>query len=287
MWGQDDADKHMLTAEVWDGLAAVKLHQGILEGSGPTLQKAVALYQKALQCKQAKRGRAHPETAATVNNLAILFKRIGEYSQAELLFKEAAAVFRSHRASCEPFLANAEDELGGMLVALGRCEEAVPLLQDALQIRTRTFPTGHPARLTTQAQLQEALRRAAAGPVAGVASVGASSVSRSADASAPPRSRGKGAWPGMLIVVPSSVARMKAAGGESKLLYTGIPYNAPVAALCNGSAPRAEAKSSHKKISRESFMRLHLHSCHGCNALLIVLPHMAGAKADLVFKYGV
>ena len=56
--------------------------------------KAEPLYQEALRIRQKVLGPEHPDTATSLNNLAVLYRHMGEYAKAEPLYQEALRIRR-------------------------------------------------------------------------------------------------------------------------------------------------------------------------------------------------
>ena len=54
--------------------------------------KAEPLYQEALRIWQKVLGPEHPDTATSLNNLAVLYRDMGEYAKAEPLLQEALGI---------------------------------------------------------------------------------------------------------------------------------------------------------------------------------------------------
>ena len=54
--------------------------------------KAEPLYQEALRIRQKVLGSEHPDTALSLNNLAVLYQEMGEYAKAEPLYQEALRI---------------------------------------------------------------------------------------------------------------------------------------------------------------------------------------------------
>ena len=53
--------------------------------------QALPLYQRALQIREKALGPEHPDTATSLNNLALLYEDLGAYEQALPLFQRAPA----------------------------------------------------------------------------------------------------------------------------------------------------------------------------------------------------
>ena len=104
--------------------------------------QAEALYREALKGLSESLGPHHPAVATTESNLAsVLFDR-GQHAAAEQHFRHSLALRRELHPAGHPYLAYSLVGLGQALVALGRAEEAVPLLDEALTIRA-TLPAEH------------------------------------------------------------------------------------------------------------------------------------------------
>jgi tetratricopeptide (TPR) repeat protein len=55
-------------------------------------QEAIPIAQRAIEAAKRARGSEQAETATAVNNLGLLFKRIGDYAKAEPLYQEALRI---------------------------------------------------------------------------------------------------------------------------------------------------------------------------------------------------
>ena len=56
-------------------------------------EEAEPLYQRALAIKERVLGEEHPDTAGSLNNLALLYADQGKYEEAEPLYQRALAIY--------------------------------------------------------------------------------------------------------------------------------------------------------------------------------------------------
>src|SRR5271154_6530662 len=57
-------------------------------------QEAIPLAEKVVELARRVRGPEDPDTASSINNLALLYSQIGEYAKAEPLYKEALRIYQ-------------------------------------------------------------------------------------------------------------------------------------------------------------------------------------------------
>eukprot|EP00741_Cyanophora_paradoxa_P013230 tig00000178_g12779.t1 len=148
--GGDDATRHEL-ARYWTqsgraqeapaayeralGLQAAEATADDFAAAGALLvalgryAEAEPFLQRALAIQEAKLGRAHPETAACLSNLATLFDQQGKYGEAEPLYKRALAVEEAALGPGHPDTASLLDNLGQLYASTGRYDEAETLMQ--------------------------------------------------------------------------------------------------------------------------------------------------------------
>jgi tetratricopeptide (TPR) repeat protein len=87
--------------------------------------------------------------AYSIGNLAENSFLMGDYVQAEKLYKEALTNREQNLGPDHPRTASAYHSLAKFYVALNRYAEAEPLYQKALAIREQALGPGHPAIATT------------------------------------------------------------------------------------------------------------------------------------------
>ena len=110
-------------------------------------QEAVSLYQKgqydravvvarqALELAERTVGPGDPNTAASLNSLALLYATQGDYAKAEPLYKRALAIDEKALGPDHPSVATTLDNLAALYRVTDRHEEAEALEQRAARIR--------------------------------------------------------------------------------------------------------------------------------------------------------
>ena len=106
--------------------------------------KAEPLFEQALQIRKQVLGPEHPDTASSLNNLALLNVRIGDYAKAEPLLQQALQIFKKVLGPEHPETATALSNLAGLYYERGDYAKAEPLLQQALQIFRKVLGPEHP-----------------------------------------------------------------------------------------------------------------------------------------------
>ncbi len=96
-------------------------------------QEAITLAEKALRLREATLGPEHPATAASLNNLALLYVSMGDYSRAERLFQRALAIREKVLGSEHPDTTTSLNNLAFVQIDLGHPKEALALARRALQ----------------------------------------------------------------------------------------------------------------------------------------------------------
>jgi CHAT domain-containing protein/Flp pilus assembly protein TadD len=96
--------------------------------------EAIPLAEKVLAIRRKQLGDNHPSTAASIGNLAELYRAQGRYSEAEPLYQQALAIRRKQLGENHPDTADSLNNLAGLYRAQGRYSEAEPLLRQALAI---------------------------------------------------------------------------------------------------------------------------------------------------------
>jgi tetratricopeptide (TPR) repeat protein len=103
----------------------------------PLFERALAIYEQAL-------GPAHPATAASLNNLAELFRAQGDYAAARPLFERALAVHEQALGPAHPATAASLNNLAELFRAQGDYVAARPLCERALAICEQALGPAHP-----------------------------------------------------------------------------------------------------------------------------------------------
>jgi tetratricopeptide (TPR) repeat protein len=110
-----------------------------------------SLWQQAEQWHSARKtmsearfGADHPQTAQSLNNLAILYQSQGRYSEAEPPLLQALEIKRTQLGDNHPDTATSLNNLAWLYRAQGRYSEAEPLYLQALEIKRTQLGDNHP-----------------------------------------------------------------------------------------------------------------------------------------------
>lgn len=106
-------------------------------------------YQRALTIREQVLGPEHPDTATSLNNLAVLYHHQGRYAQAEPLFQRALAIRGQVLGPEHPVTAESLNNLAALYRNQGRYAQAEPLYQRALAIWEQAFGPEHPDTATS------------------------------------------------------------------------------------------------------------------------------------------
>ena len=112
-------------------------------------EQAEPLYQRALAISEKALGPDHPSTAASLNNLALLYRSQGQYEQAEPLYQRALAIREKALGPDHPSTAASLNNLAELYRSQGQYEQAEPLYQRALAIREKALGPDHPNTATS------------------------------------------------------------------------------------------------------------------------------------------
>jgi CHAT domain-containing protein/Tfp pilus assembly protein PilF len=121
-------------------------------------EKAVEPCKQALAILEKTLGSEHPDVAASLNNLAWLYRAKGDYAKAELFFKRALVISEKALDSEHPFVATALDNFAAFYQDKGDFVKAEPLMKRALAIRETTLGREHPDVAASLSNLAELYR---------------------------------------------------------------------------------------------------------------------------------
>ncbi|GAX59367.1 Tfp pilus assembly protein [Candidatus Scalindua japonica] len=105
--------------------------------------EAVKAAEKALEITEEKFGSDHPETAASMTILGLLYFSHGKYSNTEPLYVQALKINEAALGKDHVNVAADLDNLALLYQAQGRLSESIPLYKRALQIKEKTLEPGH------------------------------------------------------------------------------------------------------------------------------------------------
>ena len=116
--------------------------QGLYAKAEPLYQRALAISEKAL-------GPEHPDTATSLNNLAVLYNNQGLYAKAEPLYQRALAISEKALGPEHPATATSLNNLAVLYDSQGLYAKAEPLYQRALAISEKALGPEHPDTATS------------------------------------------------------------------------------------------------------------------------------------------
>ncbi|HEX6832377.1 MAG TPA: serine/threonine-protein kinase [Rudaea sp.] len=149
-----------LEGEVNDDVATAHNNIGSALHDAGRLQEAAAEYRIAIDLrKRMDGGTASPTYAQPLNNLAYAYEDMGDYAQAEPLFRESLAVRRKALSADDLIVVRAEHNLARLLTSEGKLAEAKPLIDHALAVRDQRLPEDNPDRARSRMLQAEWLRR--------------------------------------------------------------------------------------------------------------------------------
>jgi tetratricopeptide (TPR) repeat protein len=106
-------------------------------------ESAANICEQSLRISEEQLGKNHPDTATSLNNLAILYQDTGRYQEAEPLFLQALKIEEQLREN-HPNTANYLNNLAILYQDTGRYQEAESLFLQALKIRKEQLGETHP-----------------------------------------------------------------------------------------------------------------------------------------------
>src|SRR3984893_8260093 len=106
--------------------------------------EAEPLYKRSLAIREKALGPDHPDVAASLNNLALLYDQQGRHVDAEPLYKKALAIWEKALGPDHPDVATSLNNLALLYDAQGRYAEAEPLYRRSLAIREKILAPDDP-----------------------------------------------------------------------------------------------------------------------------------------------
>ncbi|MHC9538940.1 MAG: tetratricopeptide repeat protein [Vulcanimicrobiota bacterium] len=125
--------------QLWNELN-MKVQQLYNEGK---YEEGIKIARQALEVAEKTFGNEHPNTATSLNNLAILYNDQGSYTEAEPFYKRALAIREKVLGPEHPDTANSLDNLAILYNDQGRYSDAEPLYKRALAIREKMLGPEH------------------------------------------------------------------------------------------------------------------------------------------------
>ena len=106
-------------------------------------KEAEPLLMRALEIREEQLGGRHPDTAGSLNNLALLYQEQGKYAEAEPLLMRALEICEEQLGGRHPDTAGSLNNLALLYQEQGKYAEAEPLYQRALAIREQILGPVH------------------------------------------------------------------------------------------------------------------------------------------------
>ena len=112
------------------------------------------LYIKSIAINREQLGDQHPDTAISLNNLAVLYKSMGRYEAAELLYLESMKIWKEQLGDRHPDTATGLNKLAVLYYNTHQYQKALAFIQEALPIYIQTLGSTHPATQNANGWLQ-------------------------------------------------------------------------------------------------------------------------------------
>jgi tetratricopeptide (TPR) repeat protein len=103
-------------------------------------------------------GTEHPEFAASLSNLAVLYRAMGRYSEASELYQRSLTISRKALGPEHPDVAINLNNLAVLYRRMGRTSEAASIGRDALAILERTLGPDNPSTREVRENLEATLK---------------------------------------------------------------------------------------------------------------------------------
>ena len=132
------------------GIFEMTIRSGTVEELDPRMlaDAEIADARHESEARERLLGPKHPDTAASVNNLAILLESSAAYEEARRLYERALAISEDVLGPEHPDTAACLSNLAGLLHSTGAHEEARPLYERALAILEKVLGPEHPDTAT-------------------------------------------------------------------------------------------------------------------------------------------
>jgi CHAT domain-containing protein/tetratricopeptide (TPR) repeat protein len=107
-------------------------------------EEAIKYTTKSANLTSQIKGKQHPDFALSLNNLAELYRSIGDYAAAEPLLKQAMKIYRVALGEQNPDFARSLSNLALLYQSMGDSAAAEPLSKQAMEIRRVVLGERHP-----------------------------------------------------------------------------------------------------------------------------------------------
>tara|TARA_R110002096_G_scaffold100173_7_gene221992 strand:+ start:1653 stop:2564 length:912 start_codon:yes stop_codon:yes gene_type:complete len=106
--------------------------------------QAIPLYQEAINRFEGNTPPELEESAYLCNNLAMIYKQLGDFQSAETYYLKALGVFESTRGASHTSVGTVLNNLGGLYGEMDQPEKARGMHERAMAIRENVHPKNHP-----------------------------------------------------------------------------------------------------------------------------------------------
>ncbi len=127
-----------------DGAGDCLYQLGLISQSLLDYQQAEKYFKDSLQIRRETFGNKHPDVAASLNALAMLYEWRGEYTSAESTYKEALEIYEAVPDAYSQDFAGALNNLANLYYAMGDFQKAENRYRQGLEIRRKHLPKDHP-----------------------------------------------------------------------------------------------------------------------------------------------
>ncbi|MCA9758224.1 MAG: serine/threonine protein kinase [Candidatus Eisenbacteria bacterium] len=139
-------------AQALNDLGIALVHAGRYERADSIASQALSMFTEQL-------GADAPQTSTARTNLAVVYKNLGRFAEAERLYRETLAIHRAAGTE-DPEVATLISNLAVVLRNQENYDEAIDLYRNALEMLVRTAGSEHHMVATVQANLAAALSTA-------------------------------------------------------------------------------------------------------------------------------
>ncbi len=126
----------LIQARLMDTMGNVYINLGLFK-------EAEVLLEKALQARESRLSRKHPDVATSLNSLALLYKNQGRYAQAEPLYRRSLGIREKVLGGGHELVAESLNNLAVLYQLQGRYAQAEPVYKRALEIRENLLGPEH------------------------------------------------------------------------------------------------------------------------------------------------
>ena len=121
---------------------------------------AIPLHEETLELMKAKLGPDHPDTLATMNNLAAMYEKAGKLDLAVPLYDETLKFRQAKLGADHPDTLTTMGNLALAYTYAGKLDLAIPLQKETLKLKKTKLGPDHPGTLSTMNNLAMAYEKA-------------------------------------------------------------------------------------------------------------------------------